>query len=310
MLFLLAQPLVILHSISELTELPFAMLSMLGLLAYQRRWWWVLALTIGLSPAARPEGFGLIVLTAAALVLHRRWEILLLPLPLIVWDRLGWWFYGGSPGPWWQAFYWLKSNWPYSEQSVYESGPLLKFVGMLPAATGPMLLPFVLVGSAAAALALRPGRETAEAFDEPETAGAATLDYSDPSVGRPPARVPAWRDWRDHGTRVGWVILFVPWFVLIVHSLLHWTGKMASSGDVRYLVAVAPFWALLAARGFDATAGRLAWAWPSGRVLAAAVTFACCRRCWWRRCTRSCRWQWTSRARTPSRSPTGTPAAT
>ena len=235
-LFLLAQPLVILHSISELTELPFAMLSMLGLLAYQRRWWWVLALAVGLSPAARPEGFGLIVLAAAALVLHRRWELLLLPLPLVVWDRLGWWFYGGSPGGWWQVLLWLKSNWPYSEQSVYESGPLLKFVGMLPAATGPMLLPFVLIGSVTA--------------------------------------VRAGRSWRDHVARVGGAVVFVPWFVLIVHSLLHWTGKMASSGDVRYLVAVAPFWALLAARGFDAAAGRLAWAWPNWGILVAAVTCA------------------------------------
>ena len=86
--------------------------------------------------------------------------------------------------------------------------------------------------------------------------------------------MPAWRDWRDHGTRVGWTIVFVPWLVLVVHSLLHWTGKMASSGDVRYLVAVAPFWALLAARGFDALAGRLAWAWDESRVTLAAVAVA------------------------------------
>ena len=272
-LFLLAQPLVILHSISELTELPFAMLSMLGLLAYQRRWWWVLALAIGLTPAARPEGFGLLLLAGGALLVHRRWELLLLPLPLIVWDRLGWWSYGGSPGAWWQVLAWLRDNWPYSEQSTYQSGPLLKFVGMLPAATGPMLLPLVLIGSVAAGLALRPGRR-AETPDVREAAEPLTLDYADPDVGRPPPQVPAWRDWRDHGTRVGWTIVFIPWFVLVVHSLLHWTGKMASSGDVRYLVAVAPFWALLAGRGFDTLADRLAWNWPARRVTTAAVGFA------------------------------------
>ena len=222
--FLVLQPLVILHSISELTELPFALLAVLGLLAYQRRWWWVLALAIGCSPAARPEGFGLILMAAGALVLHRRWEILLLPIPLIVWDRLGWWFYGGEAndqGPWWGLFMWLKQEWPYSGDSAYEAGPLLKFVGMLPAVTGPMLLPFMLIGTVAIAR--------------------------------------RWSAWRDHGTRVALVTAFVPWFVLIVHSVLHWTGKMASSGDVRYLVAVAPFWALLAARGFDVTWRLTGW---------------------------------------------------
>ena len=99
---------------------------------------------------------------------------------------------------------------------------------MLPAATGPMLLPFVLFGSLAAALgwSLRP-RDTRSEWAT-ETGGDRALDYADPLAERPVARRPKWREWRDHGTRVGWVIVFVPWFVLVVHSLLHWTGKMAS----------------------------------------------------------------------------------
>ena len=205
---------------------------------------------------------------------NRRWQILLLPLPIIVWDRLGWWLYGGSPGPWWAVTAWLRDNWPYSETSVYESGPLLKFVGMLPAATGPMLLPFVLFGSVAAALgwSLRPRESVTYATKTGD--GGRTLDYADPQAGHPVPSRPRWRDWRDHGTRVGWVIVFVPWFVLVVHSLLHWTGKMASSGDVRYLVAVSPFWALLAARGFDWLAGRLAWNLSKWGITFAAVLFA------------------------------------
>ena len=233
-LFLLVQPLVILHSISELTELPFALLATLCLLAYQRRWWWLLALAAGLTPAARPEGFGLVLLAGTALAAHRRWELLLLPLPLLAWDRLGWSLHGG-PGAWWQITSWLRGNWPYSGQSAYEPGPIWAFVEKLPAATGPSLLPLVLIGTLAA---LRR------------------------------------RDWRDHHTRVAWATAAVPWGVLAVHSVLYWSGRMASSGDVRYLVAVAPFWALLAAGGFDWLAKTLAAAWPAKRLTAAAVALA------------------------------------
>ena len=235
--FTLASPLVFLHSFGELTELPFALLSVACLWAYVTRRWVVLALLAGLLPAARPEGIGFLGIVAVGLVLHRR--LLALPLILVgpaVW-AIGGWVMFGRPGvgeghplaalPTWLAgpLAWLPANWPYSGDSAYRAGPLLKFVGMLPAVVGPGLLPFTLIGIIAC---LR-----------------------------------GWRGWRrDHAARVAGLVAAVPLFVLIVHSLLHWTGRMASSGDVRYLVAVAPFWGILTARGFAAAAAALAWRRP------------------------------------------------
>src|SRR4051812_9367839 len=66
-LFVLGQPLVLLHSFSELTELPFALLLALAFWAYcARRWFWV-ALLAGLLPLARPEGFLFVMLAAVGL---------------------------------------------------------------------------------------------------------------------------------------------------------------------------------------------------------------------------------------------------
>ena len=38
--------------------------------------------------------------------------------------------------------------------------------------------------------------------------------------------------------------LFVPLGILAVHSYLHWRGKMASNGELRYMLIVAPFWSI------------------------------------------------------------------
>ena len=229
----LASPLVLLHSFAELTELPFALMSIACLLLYQKKQWIWLALLGGFLPAARPEGIGFALMIFGGLILHRRW----LAAPLVLVGPLAWatagWILGGHPYPADGSplrpladalpsalqfvpgvLAWLPDHWPYSETSVYDSGPLLKFVGMLPAVTGSLLFPFMLLGAAISFI--------------------------------------RWRDLlSDHLLRVRWIVAFIPLFVLFVHSLLHWTGKMASSGDVRYLVAVAPFWGLLAALGVE-----------------------------------------------------------
>lgn len=219
-LFTLCMPMVVLHSVAELTELPFAFLAICALWAYQRRAWWVLGALAGLMPLARPEGFGFALIALTGLVLHRRpFQALLVVVPTLLWDRAGWCVGGQQPGPWWQLLAWLAANWPYSEQSLYPAGSLWKFAAMLPAVVGPLLTPFTLIGIM---LSVRGG-------------------------------------WRSHSTRVSFLIAGVPLLVLVVHSLLHWLGKMSSSGDVRYLVTVAPFWALLAARGWDWLGARLHW---------------------------------------------------
>ena len=116
----LAQPLVFLHSFSELTELPFALLLALAFWAYQRKQWFWLAAVAGLLPLSRPEGFGFVLLVGLALVCHRRaWWLPVLVVPLLGWDLSGWVLYG-RPGPWW---HWLIDNWPYAETSLYDRGP-------------------------------------------------------------------------------------------------------------------------------------------------------------------------------------------
>lgn len=141
--FTLAQPLVFLHSFSELTELPFATLIGLAFWMYQKRWWGAMALLAGLSPLARPEGFGFILLAAAALLAHRRarW-MFLLPLPLMLWSYAGWEIFGRA-GRWWM---WLPENWPYQAQSLYDSGYLLHFVMLMPVVTSPLIFPAMITG--------------------------------------------------------------------------------------------------------------------------------------------------------------------
>ena len=93
--FVLAQPLLFLHSIAEMTELSFAAVIGLGFLAYmQKRWGWM-ALAVAISPLGRPEGFGFILLATIALAMHRQWKcLIILPLPLLGWMLTGWCLWG------------------------------------------------------------------------------------------------------------------------------------------------------------------------------------------------------------------------
>lgn len=143
LLFTLAQPLVFLNSFAEMTELPFATLAGLAFLAYQARRWWTAAALAALLPLARPEGFELIALAAVGLAMNRKFlPMLLLPLPLLLWNHAGWELFGRE-GAWWR---WLPDHWPYARDSAYPSGNLLQFVYFLPAVVGPLILPGTLVG--------------------------------------------------------------------------------------------------------------------------------------------------------------------
>jgi hypothetical protein len=75
----------------------------------------------------------------------------------------------------------------------------------------------------------------------------------------------------DHRARCQALIVFLPLMVLVVHSLLYWLGKMASNGEPRYMLVVAPFWALLAAAGWEWTFTRLNWPRPFAWSAAAAL---------------------------------------
>lgn len=236
LIFTLGQPLLFLHSASELTELPFALLLALAFLAYQRRAWWGVALAAGWMPTARPEGFGFVLLALAALLLHRRarwWPVLL--LPLVLWHWIGWELYGRPGQPW----TWLRDHWPYSGRSVYGAGPALQFLGLLPAVIGPFIFPATVLGTFAA---LR---------------GATR-----------------WAAWRDHAARCALLAALLPVSVLVVHSALFATGRLASSGEARYLLIVAPLWGVLAAMGWEHVVATLRLRWPlaiAGAAAAAAI---------------------------------------
>ena len=231
LIFTLAQPLVFLHSFSELTELPFALLISLAFWAYQRRQFFWMSAAIAMTPLARPEGFGFIILAGLALLLHRRsWWIVILAIPVILWDYTGWRLYG-RPGPWW---HWLADNWPYAQQSIYTPGSLFHFVMLLPVVTSSLIFPATVGGIWLCLRRLR---------------GFFT----------------------DHRRRCEILIAVLPLLILVVHSVLYWRGKMASNGELRYLLVVAPFWSLLANRGWSWFFTRLNWRFPLRAAGAAAL---------------------------------------
>jgi hypothetical protein len=229
LIFTLAQPLVFLHSFSELTELPFALLAAMGFWAYQRRWFFCMAVIVGLTPLSRPEGFAFVAVGALALLLHRRgWMLIVLLAPVVLWDYLGWRMYG-EPGPWW---HWLQANWPYDKRSLYTPGSLFYFVQMLPAIVSPIIFPATMVGMAVCIFANR-NRPIRESSSDDR-----------------------------HRARCNVLIALLPLAVLAGHSFLYWRGAMSSNGEVRYMLVVAPFWALLSARGWSWVFQTFNWKHP------------------------------------------------
>ena len=220
LIFTLGQPMLFLHSFGEMTELPFALVLGLAFLAHQSKRITLSAALVALTPLARPEGFGFLVLMTAAVVISRKWwALLILPLPLIAWDIVGW-LISDRPGPWWR---WLINAWPYAGQSLYGSGNVLALLGQLPAIVSPFVLPATIIGSA---LCLRPKDDL------------------------PRARVNSI------------LIAAIPLFVLCTHTVLYWTGRLASFGEVRYLLVAAPFWGVLSARGWEWFFTRFTWPRP------------------------------------------------
>jgi hypothetical protein len=230
LVFTLAQPLVFLHSFSELTELPFAALLGIAFVAYQHRQFLVMTILIALSPLARPEGFAFLALAALALIVHRRWWwIPLLAVPVLAWDYLGWIRYGSpqydpAVSSALNGLMWLKHEWPYAEQSLYKPGSIFHFVMLMPAVASPIVFPALCIG--------------------------------------------AWRMMRNRRDILGAAI---PLLILAAHSVLYATGKMASSGEMRYMAIVAPFWGVLAANGWEWVFTRFHWRHPLLWTIPAAI---------------------------------------
>lgn len=233
----LGQPLLFVHSFSEMTELPFALLLGWAFLAYQQRRYALAALLAGLTPTARPEGFGFVLLAGLALALQKRWQaLLLLPLPLAAWD-IGGWILTNRPGPLWR---WLIDAWPWSTHGLYGSGSAFTYLAELPIIVSPLILPATIIGisqSFRSIVRVREESQDLEALDERKDLHL--------SICRAMTAV-------------------IPLFVLAVHTLLRARGTFGSFGEPRYLLVVAPFWGVLSARGWEWVFSRLNWKHPVG----------------------------------------------
>jgi hypothetical protein len=228
---LFAQPLFYLHSFSELTEIPFAFVAILAFWAYQSRRFVVMAILVSITPSGRPEGIFLVGLAGLALLAHRRWYYLfILPIPVLIWSYLGWRSFGSQPSHHW--YLWLKENWPYAMESAYGSGPWYSFIIQLPVLLSPLIFPAFFPG---VYLSIRQGLKR--------------LHKARTEQG-PHSRLPAF--FTDHTARCQFIIAFIPLFILVVHSILWTFGMMGSNGELRYLLCVAPLWALLCAKGWEA----------------------------------------------------------
>jgi hypothetical protein len=233
-IFTFGQPLLFLHSFSELTELPFALLLGLALLAYQRRQWgWMTAIT-AILPLARPEGFALLPIVLIALLAHRRfWWILILPLGILFWSAVGHWVSGPPDGRW---SHWLIDHWPYESGSEYPAGNLFYFFANLPMVVGPIALPAMWIGM---------GRGLAHVRD---------------LIGT------------NQSGRVEFLLAATPLAVLIGHSLLYWRGMLSSNGELRYLLVAAPMWGVLTAQGWEWIFTTFAWQRAASWAALAAVS--------------------------------------
>ena len=221
-ILLFAQPLYYLHSFSELTEIPFAFFAILAFWAYQKKQLLIMAILVSITPSGRPEGIFLDFLAAIALVSHRRWYYLpILAIPMLIWSYIGWRSFGSPADHHW--YMWVKENWPYALQSAYGKGPWYTYIIQLPILVSPFIFPALIPG---VYISIRQGLA---------------------KVGN---RLPAL--FTDHIARCQFIIVFIPIFILVVHSILRTFGLMGSSGELRYLLCVAPLWALLCAKGWEA----------------------------------------------------------
>ncbi len=235
LIFTLGQPLVFLHSFAELTELPFALVIGVALLAYQTRRWSAMAILLTIAPLGRPEGFVFLLLGAFALAAHQQLKwIAVLPVGLILWSLAGHQLAGPADSPWWR---WLPQHWPYETGSEYPSGSPIHFLLMLPVLIGPFAFPAMWIGME--------------------------------NNLRVPGGIRALL--RDHRKRVDWLIAALPLAILAGHSVLYALGRMSSNGELRYLLIAAPMWGLLCARGWAWIFTRLRWSRAVSWAALAAV---------------------------------------
>ncbi len=149
-MFLFVQPFYFIASTGILTELPFALLLSVALLLLLQKRFLLSCLVVSLLPAARPEGYFIVLFWLFPAVhgiekeesgLVYKWgSILSLGAGALLWNTLGY-LQTGDP-------LWLIHAFPYSSGSLgyYGTGTWYHYVERLPFITGPVALPFFLLG--------------------------------------------------------------------------------------------------------------------------------------------------------------------
>ena len=145
------QPEFVRQGFSTLTELSFALVLCLALLAHRQRRWTLMALAAGWLPLARYESVLILALFVIILLRERRWTLVgLALLPLLLWN--GYWAF--ALGTWTRLLFpldrlLLPSGVPASD---YGTGPLWYYPSRLPVAFGGLI--FLLAAHGAVRLRL------------------------------------------------------------------------------------------------------------------------------------------------------------
>jgi hypothetical protein len=247
---LLLQPLVFTLAGDTMTELPLA----LGLVIAIRLWWarrtLLSCLVIGYLPLVRPEGFFLGILWGMMLLftprvgnLHRRMGL----AATLAWGTAAWllgcWIISHD------ATYFFRNGWawPADSMPIYGRGSFFDYINRFPLYTGPVLLPFFLLGLhpllrhklvIACAVVLLILEWTLPWWQE---------QYVLPWFGLALVVALGWARRREKIAIAWWAFLLV----FALHSVLWWRGWFASCGLLRILACAAPIIAVICLQGFN-----------------------------------------------------------
>jgi hypothetical protein len=255
--FVILQPLAFALAGDTMTELPMALVLVIGIRLWLARRWLLSALVISYLPLVRPEGFflcamwGVFVLTTAEIgSIGRRISVsFLLGTGVAAW-MLACWIIVGKP------MYFLHDGWawPADSRQLYGSGPFFTYLDQLPSYCGWILFSLLVLGLAPLLrnkmLCILGIGILAAQFVVPWVVRERVLPYG-------MIAVLAWAAWERRKEK-----FVLAWFagilVLTLHSVLWWRGWFASDGLLRILACVSPVIAIICLRGWNTAENFLA----------------------------------------------------
>jgi hypothetical protein len=251
--FLIFQPFVFTLAGDTMTELPFALGTIIAIRLWMNNRLAASCMVMGYMPTVRPEGFFLCALWGAILIYRHRPAL----LPFLGWGTIAWfiacWVLRGNP----TYFFREGWSWPADSLRVYGYGSFFAHVNRWPVYCGPVLLGLFVVGVWKAlpfgsrlnkialgavvvylAAILSPGWVRENVFPWPGLALAAAI---------------AWQIRRNR------FALGITVFLLIftLHSVLWWRGWFGSCGLMRILACVSPITAIVCLKGWNVLAPRM-----------------------------------------------------